>query len=91
MQIDEQKPASGTMEAKFPVLYKFRKDFPLCGYEVTMILEGMDNSISFWDKMLKNASNNEEHMYRVLEAKLHRADFKARLERLRDELFPPPF
>jgi hypothetical protein len=94
MQIDEQKPASGKMEEKFPVLYKYRKDFPLSGYEITMLLEGMENSIEQWDRMLKRASadaDNEEHLYRVLEAKLHRSDLKARLERLNEELFPLPF
>jgi hypothetical protein len=91
--MDTQKPASGKMEEKFPVLYKYRKDFPLSGYEISMILEGMENSIREWDRMLKRASDNtdEEHMYRVLEAKLHRSDLKARLERLNEELFPLPF
>jgi hypothetical protein len=92
--MDTQKPASGKMEEKFPVLYKYRKDFPLSGYEISMILEGMENSIKVWDGMLKRASadaDNEEHMYRVLEAKLHRSDLKARLERLNEELFPLPF
>lgn len=82
------------MEEKFPVLYTFRKDFPLSGYEITMLLEGMENSIKEWDRMLKSASadaSNEEHLYRVLEAKLHRSDLKARLERLNEELFPLPF
>lgn len=81
------------MEAKFPVLYKFRKDFPMSGYEISMLLEGMENSIEQWDKMLRRASGdaNEEHMYRILEGKLHRYDLKARLERLREELFPLSF
>ena len=94
MQIDEQKPASGKMEEKFPLLYKYRKDFPLSGYEISMLLEGMENSIEQWDKMLKRVSadaSNEERMYMVLEAKLHRSDLKARLERLNEELFPLPF
>jgi hypothetical protein len=94
MEEKTNKPASGKMEEKFPILYKNRKDFPLSGYEITMLLEGMENSIEQWDRMLKSASadaDNEEHMYKVLEAKLHRSDLKARLERLNDELFPLPF
>lgn len=93
MQMDTQKPASGTMEAKFPVLYAFRKDFPMSGYEITMLLEGLEHSIEDWDKMLKKASSNgnEELMYRVLEAKLHRSELKARIERLQLELRPLPF
>jgi len=82
------------MEEKFPLLYKYRKDFPLSGYEISMLLEGMENSIEQWDKMLKRVSadaSNEERMYMVLEAKLHRSDLKARLERLNEELFPLPF
>ena len=92
MEEKTNKPASGKMEEKFPVLYKFRKDFPLCGYEIVMLLEGLENSIEQWDGMLKRCpDNDEEYKYRLLEAKLHRSDLRARLERLRDELFPLPF
>ena len=93
MQMDTQKPVSGTMETKFPVLYSLRKDFPMSGYEITMLLEGLEHSIEDWDKMLKRASSNgnEELMYRALEAKLHRSDLKARIERLQLELSPLPF
>lgn len=91
MQMDTQKPASGTMEAKFPMLYSLRKDFLMSGYEITMLLEGMERSIEDWDKMLKRCGDDEELQYRVLEAKLHRSDLRARLERLRKELFPLSF
>ena len=89
--MDEQKPVSGTMETKFPNLYKYRKPFPLSGYEIVMILEGLQHSIDDWDKMLKRCGNDEELQYRVLEAKLHRSELKARIERLQEELSPLPF
>ena len=92
MQMDEQKPVSGRMEAKFPNLYAYRKDAPVCYYELTMLIEGMERSEEYWKGLLEKCSDEDEALkYSLLEAKLHRSDLKTRLMKLQQDLFPLPF
>ncbi len=78
------------MERKFSLLYNNRKAVMLSHYEINSIIMAMNDELKTWDR-LANKATTDEDKYSMLEIKLHRSGLLARLEAIRDELFPLPF
>jgi hypothetical protein len=90
MENQTTAPAQGKMERKFTLLYNGRKPVMLSSYELSMVIMAMNEELNVWNRMIKNVSTDEER-YDYLEIKLHRSGLLARLEAMKEELFPLPF